>query len=150
MVYGPLQHTVRKISNLNQSNDRIYSLFINSSKDTELPINGIYLYTDPRDLAAAHVSAVFTPAASNQRFLICAGQISSQRISDILRAHVPELAERTPVGTPGKDSLPENPYGASSRRAEEVLGVTYRSAEETFVQLARQLLEIEKREEEGK
>ncbi|TKA69208.1 hypothetical protein B0A49_06064 [Cryomyces minteri] len=151
MVYGPLQHTVKKISDLNQSNDRIYRLFIDSSKNAELPVNGIYLYTDPRDLAAAHVSAVFTPAASNQRFLICAGKVSSQRISDILRAHVPELAERAPIGTPGKDSLPENPYGASSRRAEEVLGVTYRSAEETFVQLARQLLEIEEREkEEGK
>ena len=48
MIYGPLDHTIRGVADLNQSNSRIYDLFINSSKDSELPPNGLYLYVDVR------------------------------------------------------------------------------------------------------
>ena len=48
MIYGPLQHTITKTGNLNQSNSRIYDLFIKSSKDAEVPPNGLYLYVDVR------------------------------------------------------------------------------------------------------
>ena len=36
MVYGPLRHTVKSVKELNQSNSRIYDLFVNSKKDAEL------------------------------------------------------------------------------------------------------------------
>jgi hypothetical protein len=64
----------------------------------------------------------------------------------MLRKDIPELAERTPEGTPGKDSLKENAFDCSSAKAEKVLGMTFRSKEETFVELAKQLLGIEKGE----
>lgn len=54
MIYGPLQHTVTKTSDLNESNARIYNLFINSKKDAPLPPDGVYFYVDPR------VSAIST------------------------------------------------------------------------------------------
>ena len=78
-----------------------------------------------------------------------AGRISAQEISDILRKNFPELAERTPIGKPGTDSLPRGAYDADSTPAKEVLRVQFGSAESTFVDLAEQLLEIEKREKEG-
>ena len=84
------------------------------------------------------------PEASNKRFVICAGQVSAQNIADIMRAHIPELTERTPVGVPGGNPLPENSYTCSSELAQKVLGLTFRSKEETFVDLGKQLLQIEK------
>jgi hypothetical protein len=62
----------------------------------------------------------------------------------MLRANIPELENRTPKGVPGGNPLPENFYTTSSARAQKVLGLAFRSKEETFVELAKQLLEIEK------
>jgi len=146
MVYGPLRHTITSVKQLNESNSRIYNLFINSSKDAPLPPNGMHVYTDVRDLAHAHVLAATLPAASNQRFVICAGQIRSQEISDLLRENIPELESRTPKGVPGGNPLPPTAYTCSSEKAKSVLGLTFRSKKETFVELAKQLLEIEKGE----
>ncbi|CZR63142.1 probable dihydroflavonol-4-reductase [Phialocephala subalpina] len=148
MVYGPLRHTVKSVKELNQSNARIYG-FVNSSKDADLPPNGMHVYTDVRDLALAHVKVATLPEASGQRFVICAEQISAQETADLLRQHIPELAERTPIGVPGGNKLPENAYNCSSEKAKKVLGLTFRSKEETFVELAKQLLEIEKKEKAG-
>jgi nucleoside-diphosphate-sugar epimerase len=73
MVYGPLRHSVRSVKDLNESNLRIYKLFINSSKLAKLPPNGMHVYTDVRDLAYTHVLAATLPEAANQRFIICTG-----------------------------------------------------------------------------
>lgn len=146
MIYGPLRHSVASIKQLNESNARIYNLFINSKKDADLPPNGMHVYTDVRDIALAHIKAATVPEASGKRFIICEGQISSQEISDMLRKKIPELEERTPVGVPGGNKLDPNVYNCSAALAEKVLGLTFRSKEETFVDLAKQLLEIEKKE----
>jgi nucleoside-diphosphate-sugar epimerase len=146
MVYGPLRHSISGVDNLNESTARIYNLFFTTSKDAELPPNGMPVYTDVRDLAIAHLKAATIPEASNKRFIICKGQITSQEISDILRKNIPELQERTPVGTPGGNPLNPNAYECSSALAQRILGLTFRTEEETFVDLGKQLLEIEKNE----
>jgi len=150
MVYGPLRHSITSVKQLNESNARIYNLFINSKKDADIPPNGMHVYTDVRDLAHAHLLAITVPEASNQRFIICAGQVSSQDISDALRANILELDERTPEGVKDGNKLDKNTYICSSALAEKVLGVRIRSKEETFVELGRQLLEIERKEKAGK
>ena len=48
MVYGPVQHGLKSLKDLNESNGRIYNLFMKSSEDANLPPNALYLYTDPR------------------------------------------------------------------------------------------------------
>ncbi|TGO44094.1 hypothetical protein BOTNAR_0947g00010 [Botryotinia narcissicola] len=146
MVYGPLRHTIQSTKDLNQSNLRIYTGLVNLSKDAELPPNGLHAFTDVRDLAEAHVLAATLPEASGQRFIVCEGQISSQDISDILRKNIPELEERTPKGVPGDKGLEDGSFACSSEKAGKVLGLKFRSKEETFVDLARQLLEIEKKQ----
>jgi len=146
MVYGPIRHTIDSVKDLNQSNERIYKLFIDSTKSAEIPPNGLHTYTDVRDLAHAHVLAATLPEASNQRFIICAGKVSSQQICDVLREGIPELESRTPVGKKGGRGLGENAFECSSEKAKKVLSVTFRTLEETFGELARQLLEIEKTE----
>jgi len=66
----------------------------------------------------------------------------------MLRKNIPELEERTPKGIPGGNPLDENIFTCSSAKAEEILGITFRSKEDTFVELAKQLLEIEIKEKE--
>lgn len=101
-----------------------------------------------QEVAAAHVSAIFTPEAGGNRFIVCAGQIASQQISDTLRAAFPELDERTPIGQPGISSIPEESqrYTASSEKVKKVLGIKFRSVEETVNDLGGQLLELENQE----
>lgn len=143
MIYGPLRHSVKSVKELNESNGRIYNLFVNSSRTADLPPNGMHVYTDVREVADAHVKAVILPEASNKRFIICAGQISSQNISDLLREELPQLSDRTPEGKKGERGLSAYAYNCSSQQAISILGIKYRSPKETFVELAKQLLEIE-------
>lgn len=106
----------------------------------------MYAESPQQEVAAAHIAAIFTPEAGNQRFIICAGQISSQQISDNLRAAFPELAERTPIGKPGVSSLLEEAarYSASSEKAKKILGIKFRPLEDTLKDLGGQLLALEK------
>lgn len=48
MVYGPLRHSIKSVKELNQSNSRIYDLFVNSKKDADEPPNGLHTYVDVR------------------------------------------------------------------------------------------------------
>ena len=48
MVYGPLRHSVKSVKELNQSNSRIYDLFVNSKNDADEPPNGLHTYVDVR------------------------------------------------------------------------------------------------------
>ena len=50
MIYGPLAHTIPTIASLNESNKRIYDLFINTTPTADIPPNGLYLYVDVRVL----------------------------------------------------------------------------------------------------
>ena len=146
MIYGPLTHTssISNIKDLNESNFRIYNAFFNSAKDAPLPPNGVHMFVDVRDLAIAHRLAATTPGAGGQRIIVSARAISSQDISDILRKNFQELESRTPLGKVGISSLPENAYYIENKQARKILGCEFRSDEETFMELGKQLLEIEK------
>jgi len=146
MVYGPIAHSVKSVSELNTSTARIYKQFIAKKSSDPLPDNGFWLYVDVRDVAEAHLIAITNSAAANKRIFTTAGQISSQQISDILREAVPELADRTPIGKPGTDSLPEGAYGADNSFS-KTLGIKYHTMEQTLVDLAKQCLLIEAAEQ---
>jgi nucleoside-diphosphate-sugar epimerase len=97
-----------------------------------------------QDVAEAHVLAMDAPGAGNQRLLLAADVVDSQRIADILRANVPDAVERVPQGKPGTSTLPADNFAVDHSKAERVLGLKWRSAEETFADSGRQLLEFEK------
>ncbi len=48
MVYGPIRHSIASPQELNESNARIYKLFVDSKKSDELPPNGMHVYVDVR------------------------------------------------------------------------------------------------------
>jgi nucleoside-diphosphate-sugar epimerase len=92
---------------------------------------------------------MIVPEAGNQRFLVSARQFGFQDICDILRSRFPELGERTPLGKPGTSSLPPGAYSIDNSKAKQLLGVEFRSLEETVVDVARCMLDIEQNEKQA-
>lgn len=148
MIFGPyLPQTAKrlKIKDLNESNARVYNGYINTVKTAGLPHNALNVYIDVRDLATAHLKAIEISEAGGERIIASTREIPAQRICDILRAKFPgELGERTPVGNPGTNDIAEGSYLVDNGKVVDLLGLKFRSDEECFVELARQLLDIEK------
>lgn len=55
-----------------------------------------FVVSNVADVADAHVKALFTPAASGQRFLATNGSISLPQIADLIRKQRPALAAKLP------------------------------------------------------
>ncbi|KAI1374169.1 flavonol reductase [Hypoxylon crocopeplum] len=145
-TFGPPRNSVSSISDLNESNGRLWKACFDSSKDAPVPYIPVHTYVDVRDLAIAHVQAMIVPDAGNKRFLVSASQFGFQDICDILRSHFPELNERTPLGKPGTSSLPPGAYSIDNSRVKGVLGLGFRNLEQTVLDTARHLLDIERNE----
>jgi len=143
-TFGPLRHSITSIGDLNESNDRLWKLCFNSTKDASIPYIPVHTYVDVRDLANAQLQAMIVPEAGNQRFLVSARQFSFQDICDILRTRFPELSERTPLGKPGISSLPKGAYSIDNSKVKEFLGIEFRSLEETVLDVAHYMLNIER------
>lgn len=113
MIFGPyLPETFRrlKLNDLNESNKRIYNGYINTKKEGELPHNALNVYVDVRDLARAHVEALWRHEAGKERLIISAREISAQRICDMLRGRFELLDDRTPLGNPGTSDIAKGSY----------------------------------------
>ncbi|KAF8847983.1 NAD(P)-binding protein [Acephala macrosclerotiorum] len=148
-TFGPLRHSITSIRDLNESNARLWKLCFSSTKDASMPYIPVHTYVDVRDLANVQFRAMIIPEAGNQRFVVSARQFSFQDICDILRSHFPELSERTPLGKPGTSSLPPGAYSIDNSKVKELLGVELRSLEETVLDVAHCMLDIERNEKKA-
>jgi nucleoside-diphosphate-sugar epimerase len=93
-----------------------------------------------RDLAEAHLKALTTPEAANKRFLIGGAQRFTHTMAVHIVAQIPEITGRVP-----KDSGEEPVVlRAETEETDRILGMKYRSAEETFFDTAKRILELEK------
>ncbi|RMX97758.1 hypothetical protein D0867_12666 [Hortaea werneckii] len=147
LIFGPPP----TLAPLNLSVSFVYRFFNGTFQ--ELPDTyaaGLFpSYVDVRDLATAHVHALSSADAVNKRFLVGAPELSSSLILDSLKKFaekntVPELKARLPKDT-GKDSrshlsLPR----FNVDEGIETLGLNLRSAEETFADVAKRIVELEK------
>lgn len=148
LIFGPPP----TLEPLNLSVSFVYNFF--NGTFHELPDTyaaGLFpAYIDVRDLATAHVRALTLAGAANKRFLIGAAELTSSLILNALEGLakkniVPELKGRLPKDT-GKDtktrlSLPRFDVNEGN----EILGLTIRSAEETLGDLAKKIVELEKK-----
>lgn len=142
MVFGPLYSTdlISGLAELNLSNQIILNLLNVAGSDVPPTKNPVWV--DVRDLAAYHVSGLTNEKASNQRFLISAGDYDNQEIADVLRKHLPsEVAQNVPVGTPGK-RLSGTHYTTDSIKGIRVFDLPYRDLETSVLDLSRQLLSL--------
>lgn len=97
-----------------------------------------------QDLAFAHYQATFAPGVGNQRILVTRGSNSNQEIADLVREAVPEWDERIPLGKPGNYTLGSDLFQADNTKSKQLLGMTYRSLEETVGDTARNFHALEK------
>ncbi|TCD61600.1 hypothetical protein EIP91_008186 [Steccherinum ochraceum] len=141
MVFGPIVHSLAKISDLNVSNKEIW----NVASGAEYPLQRVPGWVDVRDLAFAHVEALVRPEASNRRFLVAAPEKYSYRLAaDIIRKEFDWAKDVTRKGDEGA-ALPPS-YTLDGETAADVFGFKYRSFKDCIVDAVTQFREIAERE----
>jgi nucleoside-diphosphate-sugar epimerase len=139
LVLGPIVHYLNSLEALNTSNQRVRNLLTGQCKQ-EIPDTGIFLWVDVRDLALAHVKAIELPAAADKRFFITTGYFSNKEICEIIRKNFPEYEAELPAKDVKGGDYPEGGlYKYDNSRTVEVLGIKFRSLEESIVDLVKSL-----------
>lgn len=148
-VMGPVLG--RDVSGANHLVQQLLTRAMPGLADVRVPV------VDVRDVAAAHLLAMTTPAAAGQRFLLSSGPaLPLRRIAEILRTHLGADADRVPTRSiPSlliraaarfrpelRAVAPDLGYArrVSSEHAREVLGWTARDPEEAVVAAGRSLV----------
>lgn len=141
LIFGPPLQPVKSVKAFNYSVNVIYSFF--NGTYTEIPATTFSSCVDVRDLADAHVKVLTNPEAANKRLLINAKPMTYTMLVHAL-AKVPELAGRLPADS-GED---QNVTFADFEADEDnrIIGVEFRSIEETMADAAKRILELEKQE----
>jgi nucleoside-diphosphate-sugar epimerase len=139
LIFGPPIEPVADVRHLHYSSRIIYS-FIDGSHD-EIPATSFPSYVDVRDLAEAHVRSLTTEGARNKRFLIGG---TGATYTDLVRSlsKVPELAGRLPAES-GEDKNVVLPR-IEAQEGNKVLGMKFRSLDETMRDAAERILQLEK------
>lgn len=113
---------------------------------------------DVRDVAAAHLAALETPAAAGRRFIVSDRPLTLRDMGRILGREFPAFRRRMPTGTlptflarllarvdPGLGQIAPDlgpPKRTSTRAAQDVLGIQCRPAEEALVAMARTVIDL--------
>ncbi|CAE6452307.1 unnamed protein product [Rhizoctonia solani] len=139
-VYGPADQ-VTNIHDLNASSAQIYAVF---EGKTLAPISG-YVWVDVRDIALAHVLAIESTAAANQRYLIAEGKYSPQQVIDYMWEKYPERAKEKNIskGTPGKMWPDGGVFDVDTTKSQRDLGLKYRSLDESLNDTFSRIAELE-------
>jgi len=145
LIFGPPP----TLEPLNLSVSFVYRFFNGTFQ--ELPDTyaaGLFpTYVDVRDLATAHVRALSSAGAVNQRFLIGAPELSSSLILGSLESFaknsMPELEARLPKDTGRDDNTHLSLPRFNVNEGNETLSLNLRSAEETFGDVAKKIMELE-------
>ena len=108
----------------------------------ELPSSRVSIWVDVRDAALAHVKAIETPAAANKRFFVAGGHFSNQEIANSIRDNFPEYRNVLPESALAGGDPPERAYEYDNSRTREMLGIKFRSLEESIVDTVKSLKEV--------
>jgi nucleoside-diphosphate-sugar epimerase len=139
LVLGPIVHYLNSLDGLNTSNQRIRDIMLGKAKE-EIPPTGTYLWVDVRDLAECHVAAIEKEEAANKRFFITAGYFSNKEIAQAIEKNYPQYKDDLPTEkTPGGDYPSEGVYKYNNKRTIEVLGIKFKSLEESIKDTVKSL-----------
>ena len=142
LVLGPIVHYLNSLSSLNTSNERVRDMLQGRFK-SEISPTGTFIWVDVRDLALCHVKALEVPSSADKRFFITAGYFTNKQMGEVLRKNFPEYASQLPTDTtPGGDFPAEGVYKIDNGRAKELLGVQFRSFEDSIVDTAKSLMAV--------
>lgn len=142
LVLGPIVHYLNSLDGLNTSNQRVRNLITGENKK-EISETGTFIWVDVRDLALCHVLAAEKEDAANKRFFITAGYFSNKEICEIIRKNFPEYKDQLPdEGVKGGDYPKDGLYKYDNKRVVDVLGIKFRSLEESIVDLVNSLKSV--------
>jgi nucleoside-diphosphate-sugar epimerase len=140
-VFGPVQRSLASLEDMNTSNHRIRDMLRGEMRDGLQPTAPVFTWVDVRDVALAHLRAMTLSKAGGNRFYVVGGHFSNKRIADVIRERFPELGDRLPAAVDTEDDLPDDVYGFDNRKSREVLGMQYRSLEESVVVTVQSILD---------
>jgi nucleoside-diphosphate-sugar epimerase len=139
LVFGPIVNYLNSLDAVNTSNQRIRDSMLGKHKD-EIAPTGSHAWVDVRDLALAHVLATEKDEAANKRFFIAAGLFSNREIGQSIAKSFPDLKSKLPTDqTPGGDYPEGGVFKMDTSRASKVLGLTYRSLDESVKDTVKSL-----------
>ncbi|KAI1436450.1 ketoreductase [Xylaria sp. CBS 124048] len=140
-VFGPIQRNLTSLEAMNTSNHRIRDMILGKMKTGLPPTAPVFTWVDVRDVALAHLRAMTVAAAGGHRFYVVGGHFTNKRIADAIRARAPPLADRLPKAADTVDDLPSDVYNFNNAKSRELLGISYRSLEESVGDTAMSILE---------
>ncbi|KAK1508368.1 NAD dependent epimerase/dehydratase [Colletotrichum tamarilloi] len=141
LVLGPVVHHFADLASINTSNEHVVDLVKGKWKDAVAPTGAAYLWIDVRDLALSHILALEKPEAGGKRLFTTAGWFSNAEIAQVVRKNFPELKERLPAeGTKGGELPPKDKvYGYDNSATEKILGIKWKSLEESITDLVKDI-----------
>lgn len=141
LIFGPPIQPLKvpAVKNLNFSVSLIYGLFNGSSKD-KVPPTMFPSYIDVRDLATAHVKALTTGGAKNKRFLLGGAPLDFGKAVGVLEEWG-GVKGRLPLGKADEEVVVPK---IEAREGNQVLGLKFRTFEETIIDTAKKILELER------
>ncbi|KAJ7451103.1 hypothetical protein FB451DRAFT_710788 [Mycena latifolia] len=143
MIFGPPLQSVSSPDRLNTSSQQLYQL-ISGKMDTILPrAEGVPLFVDVRDVAAAHILALKNDALIGKRVLLSGGEFLYYKTVEMIAKQRPELASRLPslegVVSPEHETISK----VDTSIAEKDLGISFISYEKSLFDTIDALLEME-------
>lgn len=138
LVLGPVVHYFNDLNSINTSNETVRDMIQGKFKK-ELGASRVPLWVDVRDIALAHVRAIEREEAQGKRFFVTAGFFRNSEIADIIKKNFPDLAGQFPEKY---ETLPESfPFKIDNSRSRDVLGIEYRTLEQSITDLVKSLKE---------
>lgn len=136
MVFGPWLHPVSSLAQLNASNGPLRDVVLGADP---LPDSRVAVWIDVRDLALAHVEALFRPEVGNRRYVPASPEkFSYQLAADIIREEFPDWAlHKVTKGTPGAP-ITES-FKLDGEPTATDFGFKYRPFRETVIDFANQV-----------
>ena len=107
----------------------------------KIPLNAFWGFVDVRDLGTAHLRAYEHPEGG--RFLITAGNYTYKQVVQAINS-VPEVDKNQVTKIDESQEWPEV-YGYDASKSKKELGLEYIGIEKCIQDMAKQLVEIEKR-----
>ncbi|KAK7464326.1 hypothetical protein VKT23_006494 [Stygiomarasmius scandens] len=142
-IYGPPYQPVDGMGSLNTSCAIVWAI-INSNEGEPIPPTGFPIGVDVRDVAKLHVRAVeeYDGKAKERRYLAVGFEMFNSQIAKIVRA-TPEFAAHVKDVRNGGGDVPYEHYATDSKDAEELLGASFISAQQSIADTARRLWELD-------
>lgn len=139
LIFGPpIEPLKGGVKGLHFSSGLIYNLF--NGTNAIIPPTAFPSYIDARDLADAHVKALTEPKVANKRLTIGGRDVTFTSIAHAL-AKIPELRDRLPADS--GENLKVTPAKIDAEEGNSALNMTFKSFEETVVDTAKKILELE-------